>query len=464
LVTSFHQFLIDINSMHSISELSELIAQRTVSPVEITRSCLQKIEELNPTLNAFITVTAEQALQQAADAEKEIKNGGWRGPLHGVPVALKDLIDTAGIKTTAASGVFQNRIPDHDAPIVKQLKKAGAVIVGKTNMHEFAIGSTSHVSFFGPVRNPWNPDYVAGGSSGGSAAAVAAGMCYASIGSDTGGSNRVPPACCGVVGLKPTHGLISTAGVVPMSKSFDHAGPICRTVQDIAIMLDALVAEDFEGVAANLKNYRKILSKKINPRVGILSDAEFSEETKKAFKAASELFQSWGWQMIEKELPVIPTSGIDVRNTEIQAFHKPLVEKYRELYNPATLARMEHAMNLNKQVSSVTYIQGVNQMTEDRQRISVQLFRDCDIVISPTTTEPVTLEEANARGPVAMSLKNTYPFNYYGLPAISVPCGFTNDGLPLGLQIVGPKWGEEIVLNVAHYYEQRSQWHLRHPV
>ncbi|HET9824652.1 MAG TPA: amidase, partial [Chitinophagaceae bacterium] len=349
------------------------------------------------------------------------------------------------------------------AALLRQLKKAGAVIVGKTNMHEFAIGSTSHVSYFGSVRNAWNADYIAGGSSGGSAVAVATGMCYAAIGSDTGGSNRVPPACCGVVGLKPTHGLISTLGVVPMSQSFDHIGPICRTVEDTAIMLNALVDEDFEGIVDTLKDYRKSLSQKINPRIAILRNTDFPDESTDAFNTVKEFFQSWGWKMMEKDLPVVPSSGIDLRNAEIQAFHKPLVAKHRDLYQCATLARLENTMNLHKEISSVEYIHQVTQMNEDRHKISAVLFHDCDILISITTSAPVTLAEAKVQGPVAMSLRNTLPFNYYGLPAISVPCGFTKNGLPLGLQIIGPRWGEEVVLAVAHFYEKRTTWHQRQP-
>ncbi|HEV8286898.1 MAG TPA: amidase [Chitinophagaceae bacterium] len=451
--------------MYTIAQLSELFRQKKISPVEVTQACLQKIRDLNPTLNAFITVTTNEALQQAADAEREIKNGHWRGPLHGVPIALKDLVDTAGIKTTAASGVYQNRIPEEDAPIVKQLKKAGAVIVGKTNMHEFAIGATSAVSFFGVVRNPWNPDYVAGGSSGGSAVAVAAGMCYAAIGSDTGGSNRIPPSCCGVMGLKATYGLISTRGLVPMSKSFDHAGPICRTVEDIAIVMNSIVDEDLSAVAIKMKDYKSSLSKNINPKIGVVSDAEASEEVASIFKAVQELFHSWGWQMTNKDLPIVPSGGIELRNTEIQSFHKPLVEKYRELYNPVTLARLENTMNINKEVNAVDYIHQVDIMNEDRQKISGKLFNDYDVLILPTATAAtVTVAEAEAKGPLAMSLKNTLPFNYYGLPALTVPCGFAKNGLPLGLQIVGPRWGEDIVLAVGNYYEQHTKWHLKHPV
>jgi len=452
-------------SMYTISQLSELFRQKKLSPVEITQACLQRIRELNPTLNAFITVTTEQALQQATDAEKEIKNGRWRGPLHGVPIALKDLVDTAGIKTTAASGVYQNRIPDEDAPIVKQLKKAGAVIIGKTNMHEFALGATSAVSFYGAVRNPWNPDYVSGGSSGGSAVAVATGKCYAAIGSDTGGSNRIPPSCCGVVGLKPTYGLISTRGLIPMSKSFDHAGPIARTVEDIAIVMNSLVDEDLSAPAIKMKDYKNSLSKNIKLKVGVVINAEASEEVADAFRTVQELFHSLGWQMTSKELPVVPNGGIELRNTEIQSFHKPLIEKYKELYNPVTLARLVNTMNINKEVNAIDYIHQVDQMNEDRQKISGQLFNDCGVIVLPTaTTATVTIAEANAQGPLAMSLKNTLPFNYYGLPALTVPCGFTKNRLPLGLQIVGPRWGEDIVLAVGNYYEQHTQWHLRHPV
>ena len=447
----------------TIFQVSKLIRQKKLSPIQLTQSCLKVIDRLNPKLNAFITITADLAMQQATDAEKQIMAGEWKGPLHGIPIALKDLVDTAGIKTTAASGVYQHRIPDEDAPIVKQLKSAGAVIVGKTNMQEFALGSTSAVSFYGPVRNPWNVDYVAGGSSGGSAAAVASGMCYAAIGSDTGGSNRVPPACCGVVGLKATYGLISTRGLVPMSRSFDHAGPICKTVEDTAILLSTLIDENFAGPAIKLKDYTRSLSKKMEPTVGVISNCEGSEEVEQAFKAVLDLLDSWKWKTIQKELPVIPDGGIQLRNTEIQAFHKPLIEKYRDLYQPPTLERLVTTMNINSEVNAIDYIQQVEEMDNARQKISALLFNDCDILISPTTTAPITIAEANTHGPVAVSLNNTLPFNYYGLPALTIPCGFTKNGLPLGLQIIGPRWGEEIVLAVGHYYQQHTDWHMKHP-
>src|ERR1700688_528497 len=226
--------------LRSIAETAEQVRRREISPVELVRDCLERIARLNPTLNAFITVTAESSLTEAQKAEREIQAGNWRGPLHGIPIGLKDLIDTAGVKTTAASAVFRDRMPTEDAEVVKKLRTAGAVLIGKQNLHEFAYGGSSLISHFGPVRNPVNPEFIAGGSSGGSAAAVASGMCYAAIGTDTAGSIREPAALCGVVGLKPSYGLVSTRGIIPLSFSLDHAGPLTRSVEDDAIVLDVI--------------------------------------------------------------------------------------------------------------------------------------------------------------------------------------------------------------------------------
>ena len=225
-------------TLRSIAEAAEQIRGKKISPVELVRECLERIDRLNPTLNAFITVTADSAMAEAKKAEQEIQSGNWRGPLHGIPIGLKDLIDTAGVRTTAASAVFRDRIPAEDADVVKKLKAAGAVFIGKQNLQEFAYGSSSVISHFGPVRNPVNPEFIAGGSSSGSAAAVASGMCYAAIGTDTAGSIRQPASLCGVVGLKPSYGLVSTRGIIPLSQSLDHAGPITRTVEDAATVLE----------------------------------------------------------------------------------------------------------------------------------------------------------------------------------------------------------------------------------
>src|SRR5208283_2726193 len=228
----------------TIVELAPRLRRKEVSPLELTRACLDRIEKQNPTLNAFITVMAESALAEARAAEAEILRGEWRGPLHGIPVALKDLIDTAGTRTTAASAVFEHRVPIEDAEVVRRLRQAGAVILGKNNLHEFAYGGSSLVSFFGDVHNPWDNAHIAGGSSGGSAAAVAAGLCYAAIGTDTAGSIREPAALCGCVGIKPTYGRVSARGVIPLSWSLDHVGPLAATVADAAVVLQAIAGYD----------------------------------------------------------------------------------------------------------------------------------------------------------------------------------------------------------------------------
>src|ERR1700730_11392535 len=228
----------------NIRQLAPLLQRKEISPLEITRVCLDRIEKLNPSLNAFITVTAESALAEARAAETEISRGQWRGPLHGIPIALKDLIDTAGTRTTAASALLEHRVPTEDAEVVLRLRQAGAVILGKNNLHEFAYGGSSLVSFFGDVHNPMNMEHIAGGSSGGSAAAVAAGLCYAAIGTDTAGSIRQPAALCGCVGIKPTYGRVSGRGVIPLSWSLDHVGPLAATVGDAAVVLQVIAGYD----------------------------------------------------------------------------------------------------------------------------------------------------------------------------------------------------------------------------
>jgi aspartyl-tRNA(Asn)/glutamyl-tRNA(Gln) amidotransferase subunit A len=234
----------------SIREAAELVRKKKVSPVELTKACLARIEQLNPVLNAFITITAEPALARAREAEAEVQGGKWLGPLHGIPIALKDLFDTAGVRTTAGSALFKDRIPDEDAEAVRRLKAAGAVVLGKLNMEEFAYGPSSIISYFGAVHNPWELGHIAGGSSGGSAASVAAELCYGALGSDTGGSIRIPAAYCGIVGLKPTYGLVSTRGVVPLSWSLDHVGPMTRTAADAALMLQVIVGYDPQDITS----------------------------------------------------------------------------------------------------------------------------------------------------------------------------------------------------------------------
>ena len=268
----------------SILQTSELLRRGALSPVELTTACLARIEKLNPKLNAFITITAESALAQARQSEAEIRRGDWRGPLHGIPLALKDLIDTAGVRTTAASLLFKDRIPLEDAEVVRRLKAAGAVLLGKQNLHEFAYGASSMISAFGEVRNAWNREHIAGGSSGGSATAVATGMGYGAIGTDTAGSVREPASLCGVVGLKPTYGRISSRGVIPLSISLDHVGPLGRTVADVAVIFAAIAghdAADKTSVDVPVEDYVGLLGKNFRPlRIGVAKEILFRRSGK----------------------------------------------------------------------------------------------------------------------------------------------------------------------------------------
>src|ERR1041385_3633083 len=276
----------------TIAEASDLLRQKQISPVELTKACLDRIDRLNPTINAFITVMHDSPLADARAAEAEINAGNWRGPLHGIPIGLKDLIDTAGIKTTCGSALFAERVPTEDADIVQRLKAAGAVLIGKQNMQEFAYGGTSTSSYFGPVHNPWDVERIAGGSSGGSAAAVATGMCFGAIGTDTGGSVREPAAFCGIVGLKPTYGLVSTRGVFPLSTSLDHVGPLCRNVTDTALLLQAIAGYDkSDPFSVAHPNHSYELAASSKSRVGIVRhpffddlDPEIASATDEALK------------------------------------------------------------------------------------------------------------------------------------------------------------------------------------
>lgn len=454
--------------MHStILELGEQIRQRTVSPVELTKQCLERIEHLNPLLNAFITVTADAALAQAQQAEIEIKSGHWRGPLHGIPLGLKDLLDTAGIRTTAASALFKDRIPAADAEVVRRLKNAGAVLLGKQNLHEFAYGASSVVSYYGAVHNPWNPAHIAGGSSSGSAASVAAGIGYGAIGTDTAGSIREPAALCGTVGLKPTSGRVSARGVIPLSWSLDHVGPIARSVADAAVLLHAMAgydAGDPGSVDAPVEDYVAALQEAPTPlRIGVPRPYFYDDlhpEIAAAANHALTVMATLSEEIRDIELQ-IPSNRI-VRSAEAYAYHAEFVSRTPELYQPETLRRIQSGAR----ITATEYIQGRREMEQIRRDIT-GVFNDVDVMVTPTIpVPPPTLAELeqNAdllRAREMLLLRNTLPVNVWGLPAISVPCGFTSDGLPIGLQIIGPHWGEAVILQLAHAYEQATAWHKR---
>jgi aspartyl-tRNA(Asn)/glutamyl-tRNA(Gln) amidotransferase subunit A len=452
----------------TLAEASERIRKKSVSPVELTKVCLARIERLNPELNAFITVTAKDALAQAREVEADVQRGRWRGPLHGIPIGLKDLIDTAGLRTTAGSAVFADRIPNEDAEVVRRLKAAGAVLLGKLNMHEFAYGDTSAQSHYGPVRNPWSRDHIAGGSSGGSAAAVAAGLCFGALGSDTSGSIREPAAYCGIVGLKPTYGLVSTRGVVPLSWSLDHIGPMCRSVKDAALLLQGIAGydpRDTNSVEAAVPDYLKSMRREISGlRLGIPRkvfyeslDPEIDTAVSRALEVLEQLVAS------VKDVTAPAYGALPILRAEAYSYHAPFLTKTPELYLPLTRRRLESGAA----VTAAAYIEARRELDRLRRAVA-EVFTTVDLLVTPTTPVlPATIAQADqpsatagSSGP-AWALRNTQPFDFYGLPSISVPCGFSRSGMPIGLEISGPRLGEPLVLALAQAYEQATEWRRR---
>jgi aspartyl-tRNA(Asn)/glutamyl-tRNA(Gln) amidotransferase subunit A len=440
----------------TIAEAADLLRRKEISPVELTTTSLARIEELNPTINAFITVMHDSALAEARAAEAEISAGNWRGPLHGIPIGLKDLIDTAGVKTTCASALFADRVPTEDAFIVQRLKSAGAVLIGKQNMQEFAYGGTSTSSYFGPVRNPWDKERIAGGSSGGSAAAVATGMCFAAIGTDTGGSVREPAAFCGIVGLKPTYGRVSVRGVFPLSASLDHVGPLCRDVRDTALMLQAIAGYDKLDTTCvdwPVDSYADALTETTKSRIGIVRHPFFDDldpEIGNAIDGALKHISNFASDVWEIDLPATPTA---VQAPEVYALHAKSFTTTPELYLPWIRARLKQAAAID----TISYIEARQHLDRVRREID-DVFTKVDFLITPTTpVPPITIREALDMSPDPAGelwLRNTRPFNVYGLPTISIPCGFTRAGLPIGLQISSAHFSEAKLLSFAFAYEQ----------
>ena len=456
----------------TLSEASDAVRSKAVSPVELTRACLARIEQLNPKVNAFITVTADSALAEARAAEAEIHTNRWRGPLHGIPVALKDLIETAGVKTTAASALFQDRIPLQDAEVVRRLKAAGAVFLGKLNLHECAYGASGIIGHYGIARNPWDSARIAGGSSSGSAVAVVTGMCFGALGTDTGGSIRLPSSMCGTVGLKPTYGRVSCRGVLPLAPSLDHVGPIARTVRDAALMLQALAGHDPGDPASQdvpVPDFSLELDKGVSAlRVGLPREffADLEPEIKKRVNEALEVLKRVTAQMREMSLALDPDNIMStIQTAEAFASHADAIAKRPELYSPETLWRLRSGQN----ITPSAYRQARQKQDQVKRDLS-QLFSEVDILVVPTVPTATPLiadlhpgEQGNLRQTELATLRNTRPFNLYGLPAVSVPCGFSSDRLPVGLQIAGPLWGEAVVLQLAYAYEQVTNWHKGRP-
>ena len=450
--------------MNTILELSAALRKRQLSPVELTRDCLERIERLNPALNAFILVTAELAMEQAQRAENEIAHGKWRGPLHGIPIGLKDLIDTAGIPTTAASELYKRRIPIQNAVVVERLEAAGTVLIGKQNLHEFAYGGSSMITCFGEVHNAWNVEHIAGGSSGGSASAIAAGLGYAAIGTDTAGSIREPSSLCGVVGLKPTFDLVSVRGIIPLSKSLDHVGPIARSVADAALVLRA-IAQKQDGEHPLPDFSRGLAPSAMNVKIGVPREYFYDDldpEVDGAVEEALRVLEKLGGTLREIRLDV--STDRTLQSAEAFAFHAESVRKTPELYQPETVRRILSGANIRPE----QYEQARADLEQSRRAIA-KIFGSVDVIVTPTTPLPahsiaeLKQDPEQLRPREIVLLRNTRPFNVWGIPAISVPCGFTKGGMPIGLQIAGPSGRDDVVLQAAYAYEQATEWNTRRP-
>jgi aspartyl-tRNA(Asn)/glutamyl-tRNA(Gln) amidotransferase subunit A len=460
----------------SLRGLATLLQRQEVSPVEATQAVVDRVEKFDSQLNCFITLLRDQALTQAHAAEQEIRAGHYRGPLHGIPIAVKDLFYTAGIQTTAGSKILRDFKPAYDATVITRLCDAGAILIGKLNMHEFAHGATSASSLIGACNNPWDMLRIPGGSSGGSAAAVAAGLCFGSLGSDTGGSIRIPAALCGIVGLKPTYGRVSRYGAFPLSWSLDHVGPMTRTVTDAALMLQVIAGHDRHDPTtrtAVVPDYSAALTRDIEgARLGIPQGFYFEQldaEVRDSIRAAIQTLERAGAQVEEISLPLskyAAAAGRIISLTESAEIHEQFLKTRFADYSPDVRA----GLLLGQLILGKQYLKAQRVRSLIRQEMSAALRR-VDALVTPTVPIPaprtgqttVDINQETVDITWAMS-RLTRPANLAGFPAISVPCGFTQGGLPIGLQFIGRPFAEATVLQLAYAYEQETTWHQRRPM
>jgi len=460
-----------------ISQVAALLERKKVSSSEVVGAFLERIQELNCRLNAYIYVNPDEVRKQARQADQEIAHGQYRGPLHGVPIAVKDNILTARIPTTAGSKILKVFVPTKNAFVVERLRRAGAIILGKTNLSEFAYGATTNNAHFGAALNPWDTKRSPGGSSGGSAAAVAACMAAASLGTDTGGSIRIPSALCGIVGFKPTFGRVSCQGIVPLAASFDHVGPLARTVLDVAIVLRIIAGYDsLDGgsVRRPVPDYAQVLKKRLGrPRLGLPKQYFFDaldEEVRTAMDTAIRCFQKLGASVQEVSLPHVAESS---EPSTQAAFAE--ATSYHQLagYFPARADEygedVRERLEIGTKVLATDYLKAFAIIKLVRKDFE-DAFASVDAILAPTVPIPapgtrVKIVEINSHvEPVRSALiRLNRPQNVTGLPAISVPCGFTRTGLPIGMQIIGRAFDEPTVLRLAHAYEEATQWHLLRP-
>jgi aspartyl-tRNA(Asn)/glutamyl-tRNA(Gln) amidotransferase subunit A len=453
----------------TLAEAAALIQRRELSPVDLTEAYVRRIESLDPELNAFITATPDAARAAARSAEDEIARGNNRGPLHGIPLAIKDLFDTAGVRTTGGSKILGGNVPAADSGAVERLNAAGAVMVGKLNLHEFAFGATGVNPHYGPARNPWDTTRITGGSSSGSGAAVAAGECLGALGTDTGGSIRIPASLCGITGLKPTFGRVTRRGVLPLSWSLDHAGPMARTAKDCALMLQALAGEDALDPSCSreaVPDYAAALREDVaGLRIGVPAEFFYDDvdsEVESAVRAAIEVLRGRGADVREVSLPMIadaPTAVGAIMLPEALAFHQRWLAERPDDYGEDVRFRLENGATY----LALHYVQAQRFREMIVARWREEVFAKVDIIATPTTLRSAPLIEEGDLRTTFRLIRNTNPLNLLGIPAISVPCGYTDGGLPIGLQLAGPWWDEPTVLRAAHAYQQATDWHARRP-
>ncbi|MEO0574626.1 MAG: amidase [Pseudomonadota bacterium] len=450
----------------TIKDVSERLRRRELTSVDLTRLMLDRIDRYNTTLNAFITVTADAALADAAAADNAFQKGIDNGALQGIPIALKDLIDTNGVRTTGGSGLFAQRIPDSDATVVSKLKAAGAVILGKTGMHELAYGTTSENVFFGDVRNPWSQAHFAGGSSGGSAAAVAAGLSYAAIGTDTGCSIRQPAHCCGIVGLKPTFGLVSKAGVMPLCWTMDHVGPMTRSVEDAALMLKAIAGFDWaDPYSLNVSFDATGSAPPIaidGLRVGVMREYFFDGDDAVVcvVDAALEQLTAAGACIVDIEIPDVALASRTSRVVfaEALAIHERNLDDHPDLFGDEVRGKLI----ANRSITAAEYAEAQHFRLTFTQQFE-RVFDECDVVCSPTALSTAVSIHDPASGHASKAWQNTIISDFTGHPSVSVPCGLSANGLPVGLMLTGALVSDQRLLLIAQEVERVLSINMQPP-
>ena len=476
----------------TVTQLAADLRARKVSSVELVRACLARIEASQPALNAFVTITADQALEQAEAADRELA-AGRGGPLVGVPIGHKDLFCTAGVRTTCGSRMLENFVAPYDATVVERLKAAGAVMLGKLNMDEFAMGSSNETSYFGPVRNPWKTDLVPGGSSGGSAAAVAARLLPAATATDTGGSIRQPAAFCGVTGIKPTYGRVSRYGMIAFASSLDQGGVIAQTAEDCARVLRSMAGfdpRDSTSVDIPVPDYLAGLDAPLaGVRIGLLKeffDTGLDAGYERRVREALAVFERLGARLCELSLPNIPRSvpayyvvapaecsSNLARYDGVRFGHRcsdprDLADLYKRSRSEGFGAEVKRRIMTGTYVLSAGYYDAYYLKAQRVRRLITgdfeRAFAEVDLLMGPTTPTAAFALGAKSADPITMYLNDIYTIsaNLAGLPAMSVPCGFV-DGLPTGLQIIGPHFAEQRLLHAAHRFQRETDWHTRVP-